>query len=297
MRPHVSWQDIRAEYASNNLNPNLRTTPSWVTESFDEWAFNYGGGGGGGMYTDAVKTNSGSMSHEEYANKYGGVSFGGGENGLLGALYYVNAGKDVYDAGQFHFQSGDYHYSAVFGTDNGKITSMTYCMVLPSKDGKGWVKNSDYGILVFDQKQSDVMQAAVAFAGTAAVADGPFPYGDLVGGAALAGVMFNELINPSGLVASVGEPWVEPAAPTPGGQNPKRWVKNLLIGGMIADLLANLAEHTPKISPQNWDLNGIKSALNSQLNQIDMYFIGIWNTTNQGIRDVNNAIKQGWPAK
>lgn len=132
-----------------------------------------------------------------------------------------------------------------------------------------------------------------AFAGTAAIADGPLPIGDVIGLAAIAGVVLYEALNPNAknLIPSKGIPWREPPSkPTPGGKNPPEWVKNTLITGFVLGILNSLGKINPELSPKNWDLGPAS-------NDVRDFFNDMWNKTLQGINDVNNGLKNGWPGR
>jgi RHS repeat-associated protein len=150
----------------------------------------------------------------------------------------------------------------------------------------GWLTGAASASLAFmsaDISIPDPTDAAwpkwVAYGATAAIAGG---------------ILYFEGVNPQvkNMTTSRGVAWTEPPRkPTPGGDNPPEWVKNILISMGALGLLNNLGKINPELSPKNWDGSGI----NSLLNQTSSYFNNVWNTAVQGMNDVHSGLKKGWP--
>jgi len=79
MKQFIDWEQIRAEYMLNNMNPNISY------DGHHDWSDFYGGGGSSGGYTpyaDAANVRNGTMSMDEYVAKYsvGSIQFGDGQS-------------------------------------------------------------------------------------------------------------------------------------------------------------------------------------------------------------------------
>jgi hypothetical protein len=98
--------------------------------------------------------------------------------------------------------------------------------------------------------------------------------------------------DPSKWVASRGTPWVETRPkeidPNRGGNNPPEWVKNALISLGLIKLMDSLGKIDDDLAPKNWSLGPVGQ-------QTSDFFNDVWNKTIQGINDVNNGLKTGWP--